>query len=149
MANVGIRPVPNTAWCFEMNFQFSTRLSVSVLGAVLSLLGCAGSREGYFYEAQAPRTGAVVFRNAGSKAGMVLAQLTDGEQCRGSFNTVPGVVQRDSDTDRVDREESQTGLAILECNPGHVVSCGFERDHAGAGYGHCTDTHGREFDLYF
>jgi hypothetical protein len=118
--------------------------------ALLALCsGCASAREGYLYDAKAPRKGSVVFQSEGAKRGNLSAVLADGEHCTGSFNTVPDTVQTDEETGRVDREESQVGLAILQCNPQHVVRCTFQRDHAGAGYGHCSDTAGRNFDLYF
>ncbi len=121
--------------------------------ALFSLLalasGCASAREGYLYDSQAPRKGSVVFQNADANRGRVEAVLADGELCNGSFNTVPDRVHLDNETGHVDGEESQIGLAILRCKPRHVVRCGFQRDHGGAGYGHCTDTTGREFDLYF
>jgi hypothetical protein len=111
--------------------------------------GCAITREGYLYDAKAPRKGSVVFQDAAAKRGQVVAVLANGERCAGAFNTVPGIVQMDDETGQVAREESQTGLAILECNPKHIVRCGFQRDYAGAGYGHCSDNTGHNFDLYF
>lgn len=121
--------------------------------ALLALLAlassCASAREGYLYDSKAPRKGSVVFQDAEATRGHVDAVLADGERCTGSFNTVPDMVHRDNETGRVDGEESQVGLAILQCNAQHIVRCGFQRDHGGAGYGHCTDTAGRKFDLYF
>jgi hypothetical protein len=125
----------------------SYALALFTLAAVSQ--GCASTREGYLYDAKAPRKGSVVFENAAAKRGQVVAVLADGERCAGSFNTVPGIVQMDQETGQIEREESQAGLAILECNPKHIVRCGFQRDHAGAGYGHCSDNTGRNFDLYF
>jgi hypothetical protein len=122
-------------------------VALLALGALGS--GCASSREGYLYDAKAPRKGSVMFENADSKHGRVEAVLADGERCAGSFNTVPAIVQMDEETGQVVREESQTGLAMLECAPRHIVRCGFQRDHAGAGYGHCSDNNGKNFDLYF
>jgi hypothetical protein len=78
-----------------------------------------------------------------------LAELADGEHCIGKFSAAASVVQMDQETGRLDREESQTGLALLECNAGHLVRCAFERDHAGDGSGQCSDTAGRTFELYF
>jgi hypothetical protein len=122
-------------------------LALLALGALST--GCAGAREGYLYDSQAPRKGSVIFEDAAAKRGHVVAVLADGERCAGSFNTVPGIVQMDEETGQIAREESQTGLAILECAPKHIVRCGFQRDHGGAGYGHCSDNNGRNFDLYF
>jgi hypothetical protein len=122
---------------------------LGLLGVAAASTGCATTREGYIYDAKAPRKGSIVFQDATAKSGAVLAMLADGERCQGNFNTVPDVVQTDEETGRVDREESQAGLAILTCNAGHVVRCGFQRDHSGSGYGHCSDTAGRSYDLYF
>ena len=121
-----------------------TLLAVLALGS-----GCASTREGYLYDSQAPRKGSVVFQDAAANRGSLLATLADGERCTGRFNTVPDIVQLDSETGRVDHEESQVGLAILQCSSKHIVRCGFQRDRSGAGYGHCADTAGRNFDLYF
>lgn len=122
--------------------------------AALALLGltsgCASAREGYLYDSKAPRKGSFVFKNARAKEGELVAVLADGEQCTGRFNTIPDEVEYlDDDDRRIDHEDSQVGLAILQCAPQHVVRCGFQRDRAGAGYGHCSDTSGRHFDLYF
>lgn len=120
------------------------------LGGLLALAsGCASAREGYLYDSQAPRKGSVVFQDARATSGNLVAQLADGENCTGKFNTIPDDVEMDNETGRLDREDSQVGLAILQCGAQHVVRCGFQRDHAGAGYGHCSDTAGRHFDLYF
>jgi hypothetical protein len=122
---------------------------VALLAVAALSSGCASAREGYLYDSKAPRKGSVVFQNAAAKSGQVVAVLADGERCAGNFNTVPGIVQTDEETGQIAREESQTGMAILECAPKHIVRCGFQRDHAGAGYGHCSDNNGRNFDLYF
>jgi hypothetical protein len=126
-----------------------TRSLLALLALTALVSGCAGAREGYLYDSQAPRKGSIVFQNDWSSSGSLVAQLADGERCTGRFNTVPDEVEVDEETNRVDREDSQVGLAILQCAPQHVIRCGFQRDHAGAGYGHCSDTAGRHFDLYF
>ena len=122
-------------------------VALLALGALGS--GCASSREGYLYDSKAPRKGSVVFQDAAANRGNLLAVLADGERCTGRFNTVPDVVQLDNETGRIDREESQVGLAILQCDEKHVVRCGFQRDRSGSGYGRCADTGGHNFDLYF
>jgi len=111
--------------------------------------GCASAREGYLYDSKAPRKGTIVFQDARAKSGNLVAELADGERCTGKFNTIPDDVEMDDETGRVDREDSQVGMALLQCGAQHVVRCGFQRDHGGAGYGHCSDTTGRHFDLYF
>ncbi|MEI9936058.1 MAG: hypothetical protein WDO69_02420 [Pseudomonadota bacterium] len=124
-----------------------TLLALAALTALAS--GCASAREGYLYDSQAPRKGSVVFQDAESTNGSLVAELADGERCTGRFNTIPDEVEIDDENNRIYREDSQVGLAILQCGSQHVVRCGFQRDHAGAGYGHCSDTAGRQFDLYF
>lgn len=123
---------------------------VLVIAALTALAsGCAGVHEGYLYDSQAPRKGSVVFQDAEATSGGLVAQLADGENCTGKFNTIPDQVEMDDENRRIDRENSQVGLAILQCGARHIVRCGFQRDRAGAGYGHCSDTAGRHFDLYF
>lgn len=123
--------------------------SITLLALAALASGCASAREGYLYDSQAPRKGSVVFQDARSTHGSLSAVLADGERCTGNFNTIPDDVEMDDENRRIDREESQVGLAILACGTQHVVRCGFQRDHGGAGYGHCSDTAGRHFDLYF
>jgi hypothetical protein len=123
-------------------------------GAALAALaaacvGCATSRDGYLYDAKVARTGSFRFDSPNAKHGAVVAELAGGEHCSGNFNAEASVVELDQETGRVAREESQTGLAILECDAGRVVRCAFERDHAGDGSGRCSDTAGRTFELYF
>ncbi|HEY0465482.1 MAG TPA: hypothetical protein VGC79_14805 [Polyangiaceae bacterium] len=122
-------------------------LALVALAALAS--GCASTREGYLYDSKAPRKSSVVFQDAEATNGGLVAELADGERCTGKFNTIPDEVEIDDENRRIYREDSQVGLAILQCGAGHVVRCGFQRDHAGAGYGHCSDTAGRHFDLYF
>jgi len=127
--------------------NFRSFLALATLTALAS--GCASAREGYLYDSQAPRQGSVVFRDARATAGDLVAQLADGESCTGKFNTIPDQVEVDAENGRIYREDSQVGLAILRCSDKHLVRCGFQRDRSGAGYGHCSDTRGRRFDLYF
>jgi hypothetical protein len=101
------------------------------------------------YDAKAARKGSFHFESGNAKQRAVLAELANGEHCAGKFDAVASVVQMDQETGRVDREEAQNGLAVLECNRGHFVRCAFERDHAGDGSGQCSDTAGRTFELYF
>jgi hypothetical protein len=133
----------------EMNAARAGRYALATLLVAACISGCASAREGYLYDSKVPRKGSLVFEEALAKRGQVKAVLADGEHCAGTFNTVPAIVQVDEETGQIAREESQTGLAILQCSAQHVVRCGFQRDHAGAGYGHCTDTNGRNYDLYF
>ena len=125
------------------------RVLIAGVALAAASVGCAASRDGYLYDAKAAQRGSFRFESANAKHGSVVAELADGEHCSGKFNAVASVVQMDQETGRVDREESQTGLALLECNAGHLVRCAFERDHAGDGSGRCSDAAGRTFELYF
>jgi len=127
----------------------SLRNALALCLGVVACCACASAREGYLYDSKVPRKGSLLFEDAKSNQGHVSAILADGEHCVGNFNTVPGIVQMDDENRRIDREESQAGLAILDCSANHIVRCGFQRDHAGAGYGHCSDTSGKNYDLYF
>lgn len=128
------------AWC---------KSALVLLALSATATGCASAREGYLYDSKAPRKGSVVFQDARNTSGSLIAELADGEHCTGKFNTIPNEVEVDDETQRVVREDSQVGLALLQCAGQHVVRCGFQRDHGGAGYGHCSDTVGRQYDLYF
>jgi len=137
-------------------FGKSSRAILGPLPSLLTLLtltalasSCASAREGYLYDSKAPRKGSIVFQDARATSGNLVAELADGERCTGKFNTIPDDVEMDNETGRVDREDSQVGMALLQCGTQHIVRCGFQRDHGGAGYGHCSDTAGRHFDLYF
>ena len=127
----------------------SLRNALGLLALAGLSCGCASAREGYLYDSKAPRKGSIVFQDARSTDGGIVAQLADGERCTGKFNTIPDEVSIDDEYRRIYREDSQVGLAILQCGAQHVVRCGFQRDSGGAGYGHCSDTAGRHFDLYF
>ena len=123
--------------------------SLALLALLALSSACASAREGYLYNDKSASKGSLVFQDARATRGNLVAMLADGERCTGSFNTIPDAVQMDDENRRVDREESQAGLAILECNDKHLVRCEFQRDHAGAGSGRCSDTSGEQFELYF
>jgi hypothetical protein len=140
-------PKNETEFSWEVLSRVDCGVALSALSA--ACVGCASARDGYLYDAKAGRKGSFRFDSANAKQGSVLAELANGERCAGQFNAVASVVQLDQETGRVDREEAQTGLAVLECNAGHLVRCAFERDHAGDGSGRCSDTAGQTFELYF
>ena len=117
--------------------------------ALATCAGCATARDGYLYDAKVARAGSFRFDSSNAKQGAVVADLAGGEHCSGRFNAVASIVEMDQETGRVDREDFQSGLAVLECNAGRVVRCAFERDHAGDGSGKCSDAAGRTFELYF
>ena len=125
------------------------RKSLGLLALLALASGCASAREGYLYDTKEPHRGSVVFHDAQMTEGSVVAQLANGERCTGKFNTIPDQVEIDDETRQIYREDSQVGLVILKCGAQHIVRCGFQRDHAGAGYGRCSDTAGSHFSLYF
>ena len=154
MASAATKLAPHTPWCFEL-FRMGVKrmMTLNSLRALLALAtlatGCASARDGYVYDRTASGKGSLVFRDARSTHGEVVAQLPNGERCTGNFNTIPDAVEMDDENRRIDREETQVGRALLQCGAQHVVRCDFQRDHVGAGSGQCSDTAGHRFDLYF
>jgi len=118
---------------------------------VLALSGCAMQREGYLYSPTGPGRGTLVFSDALENRGDVQASLADGEHCHGRYTTVPGreVTWDDEKINQIYSEDTQAGMAILECASGHVLRCDFSRAKAGAGMGQCVDTRGNKQTLYF
>lgn len=154
MASAATKLAPNTRWCFEMfpieRKRMTTLDSLRTLLALATLAsGCASARDGYVYDRTASGKGSLVFQDARSTHGGVVAQLSNGERCTGNFNTIPDAVEIDDENRRIDREETQVGRALLQCGAQHVVRCDFHRDHVGTGTGQCSDTAGHRFDLYF
>jgi hypothetical protein len=130
--------------------RMTTLDSLRTLLALATLAsGCASARDGYVYDRTASGKGSLVFQDARSTHGGVVAQLSNGERCTGNFNTIPDAVEIDDENRRIDREETQVGRALLQCGAQHVVRCDFHRDHVGTGTGQCSDTAGHRFDLYF
>jgi len=118
---------------------------------LLVLSGCAMQREGYLYSPAGPGRGTLVFSDALENKGDVQASLSDGEHCHGRYATVPGreVTWDDQNVNQIYSEDTQAGMAILECASGHVLRCDFSRAKAGTGMGQCVDTHGNKQTLYF
>jgi hypothetical protein len=126
------------------------RLSM-LLFAVTMFAGCAATHPGYLLKTDTGQRSSVLFHdNPTGKHGNVEAVLANGEQCRGQFNTVPNQVTRNSeDYSDIESEDTQVGLAVLQCTDNHIVKCDFSRAHEGPGSGHCSDNLGQKYSLNF
>ena len=49
----------------------------------------------------------------------------------------------------VQSEDTQDGMAVFECQQGHLLRCTFTREMAGAGMKTCLDNHGDKLTMYF
>lgn len=118
---------------------------------LLAMSGCAMQRQGYLYSPTGPGRGSFVFSNALENKGEVQAALSNGVRCHGRYATVPGreVTWDDEKVDQIYSEDTQAGMAILECSSGQVLRCDFSRAKAGSGMGQCVDTRGDKQTLYF
>ncbi len=121
----------------------------TVVGLVLG--GCAVPRSGYIYSPTAGGRGSVTFPNSKEDAGPMQATLTSGERCTGRYSTVPGphVSWDDEKVNTIYAEDTQDGMALLQCAPGHLLRCTFTRDISGDGMGRCLDNHNEWVTMYF
>jgi len=112
---------------------------------------CAVPKEGYIYSPKAAGRGSVVFPDSSDNSGTIRATLASGERCAGRFSTVPGprVTWDEELIDTIDSEDTQDGMALLECNGGHVLRCTFTRNLSGDGMGRCRDNHDEALTIYF
>jgi hypothetical protein len=126
-----------------------TSLFCALVG--LAGAGCATPRSGYIYSPTAGGRGSVVFPHSEENSGIVQATLTTGERCSGRFSTVPGprVTWDDEKIDTIDAEDTQDGMALLECGAGHLLRCTFTRDISGDGMGRCVDNQDQWLTMYF
>lgn len=117
--------------------------------ATACLLGaCATQHQGYLLRTDNGQKSPVVFRdNPMGKDGSLNATMADGEQCHGHFNTVPDQVTRNWETNEVEREDTQLGIAVLQCADHHILRCDFSRRHEGTGSGNCSDNLGQKYSL--
>lgn len=125
-------------------------LFLSLLLAV-SAAGCAIPRDGYIYSPTAGGRGTIAFVNSAENAGAVQATLLGGERCSGRYSTVPGphVSWDDEKINVIDTEDTQDGMALLQCNPGHLLRCTFTRNDTGDGMGRCLDNRNESLTMYF
>jgi len=126
------------------------RLS-TLLCAAATLVGCSASHQGYLLKTDTGQRSTVIFHdNPTGKHGSVEAVLANGEQCKGQFNTVPDQVTRNwEEHDDIESEDTQLGVAVLQCADSHIVKCNFSRAHEGPGSGHCLDNLGQKYSLNF
>lgn len=126
------------------------KLFLSVLLAA-SAAGCAVPRTGYIYSPKVGGRGSVVFPDSADKSGTVRATLASGESCSGHYATVPGprVTWDDELINTIDSEDTQNGMALLQCSAGHVLRCTFTRNISGDGMGRCVDNHDESLTMYF
>lgn len=119
--------------------------------AIIALSACAADHQGYLLKTDTGQRSSVVFHDKpNGKHGSVDAILANGEQCRGQFNTIPDQVTKNWESNNdIETEETQVGVAILNCANGHIVRCDFSRAHEGPGSGHCFDNQGQKYSLNF
>ena len=129
-----------------MRFTFILAASASLL-----LAACGIPRHGYVYSAPSGDRGYVVFPDSAGKRGDVRVTLADGERCSGRYATIPGpqVTWDDQEIDTIYEEDTQDGMAVLDCKDGHLLRCNLSRDIVGAGVGHCVDNRGQQLIMYF
>jgi hypothetical protein len=112
---------------------------------------CATTRAGYIYSPSAAGRGSIAFPDGSNDSGTVQATLLDGERCAGRYSTVPGprVSWDDEKVNTIYSEDTQDGMALLQCNPGHLLRCTFTRNISGDGMGRCRDNHDAWLTMYF
>jgi hypothetical protein len=127
-----------------MRWFFEWGLATALAGS-----GCTVQHVGRLSELAAGERASVVLAVNAHRSGDATAVLGDGQQCRGRFNTVPDVTDREmSDgTGTTDIEWSQVGMLVLVCPAGRVIRCDFARDVYGPGAGSCRDGGGRRYEL--
>lgn len=116
-----------------------------------SFTACAVRRNGYIYSPTVSGRGSVEFPDSVANAGAVQATLVSGERCTGRYSTVPGprVSWDDEKVKSIYSEDTQDGMALFQCNPGHLLRCTFTRDITGSGMGRCRDNRDEWLTLYF
>lgn len=112
---------------------------------------CGLPRHGHLYSPSEANQGAVYFPDSAANAGPITATLVDGERCVGRYATVPGpqVTWDDQEPFTIYEEDTQDGMAILDCRNGHLIRCNLTRDLVEAGMGRCVDNRGQSMSLYF
>ena len=117
----------------------------------LSSTACAMPRDGYIYSPTAAGRGSVKFLDSAENAGTVQATLSGGEHCTGRYSTVPGpkVSWDDEKVNVIYSEDTQDGMALLQCGSGHLLRCTFTRNNTGDGMGRCLDNRDQWLTMYF
>jgi hypothetical protein len=127
-----------------------TQLTLAALLATGVTVGCT-THQGYIVPVATAQREKVVFHDdASGDRGNIDAELANGEKCHGRFNTVADQVTRNwEDPNDIVSEDSQVGMAVLQCAPHHVVKCDFVRGWADQGSGQCFDNLGQKYSLNF
>jgi hypothetical protein len=117
----------------------------------IAISGCSFSRSGELYAVSSGQRGAITFPDSLANRGELRATLTGGEKCTGRYATIPGpeVTWNDNRLDGIYREDTQDGMAVLECSGGHLLRCNITRDDFGAGQGYCVDNRGQKMTMNF
>jgi hypothetical protein len=118
---------------------------------VAAIAGCSFSRSGELYAVASSERGSIVFPNSPANRGELRATLAGGEKCLGRYATIPGpeVTWEDNRLDEIYQEDTQDGMAVLECSRGHVLRCNITRDNFGEGQGYCVDNRGQQMTMNF
>src|SRR6478609_256030 len=102
---------------------------------------CAMPRDGYLYSPTTAGRGSVEFPDSSDDKGTLHATLVNGERCSGRYATVPGprVTYDDEKISVISSEDTQDGMALMQCGRGHLLRCTFTRNIDGDGMGRCLD----------
>src|SRR6185436_16073292 len=94
-------------------------------------------------------TPALELKVAGHRGGSVAAHLSNGQTCRGEFNTVADELDTwEEELQMSDQAElTQIGMLVLVCPAGLVLRCDFSRAWEGGGSGFCRDQAHRKYGL--
>lgn len=124
---------------------------LKLLLAVAAFAGCALDHHGYLIKTGTDQQSTVIFHDKPSgHNGSAEAVLANGEKCQGRFNTIPDIVTRNwEDWSDIESEDTQIGVAVLQCKDHHTVRCDFSRERVGSGSGHCSDNQGQKYSLSF
>lgn len=120
-------------------------------GTCLLISACGIPRYGIVYALPSGGQGHVVFPDSAGNRGEVRVTLADGEHCSGRYATIPGpqVTWDDQEIDTIYEEDTQDGMAVMDCKNGHLLRCNLSRDIVGEGMGSCTDNRGQQLTMYF
>lgn len=140
-----------------MRFFSKVRRSLSMMLPIVALTGllaagCGIPRHGTVYaEPAGGGRGQVYFPNSADNRGELTVALSDGEFCRGRYTTIPGpkVTYDEEQIDVILSEDTQDGMAVLDCKNGHLLRCNLSRDSGGEGTGQCTDNRGERLSMTF
>lgn len=121
-----------------------------IIPFILASTACLSSEQhGHLFAMREGTRADVVLHGARTNQGAADVRLASGEQCKGDFATTPDDVTWREEAHQILEEHSQSGMLVLACPTGKVITCQFVREHATSGYGKCKDTSGTEYSLTF